>query len=73
MDDNPVMIPGPGTECALVKSDHDAILCVPEEYCSDTVFPVALFSPLAIFLEKRQTRTDIGEFAVFENHKIELL
>lgn len=53
MDDNPVMIPGPGTECALVKSDHEAILCVPEEYCSETVFPVAVFSLLVILLKEQ--------------------
>lgn len=35
----PVTIDGPGTGCAFVMCDQEAILCTPDEYWRATVFP----------------------------------
>lgn len=72
------MIPGPGTECALVKSDHEAILCVPEEYCRETVLPLYVLASMYPSDDDdswkiKNILTDIRKLAIFENHKIKLL
>lgn len=73
------MIPGPGTRCAFVMCDHEAILCTPEAYCRDTVLPVTtkvLFvsrtlkgPPAALALV---LLTDICKLPVLKDVEIEL-
>jgi hypothetical protein len=66
------MIPGPGTGCALVRCDHEAILCTPDEYCRDTVFPVikseVLQSGTGI-----DSLTNVSKLPVLEDKEVVLL
>lgn len=66
------MIPGPGTGCALVRCDHEAILCTPDEYCNDTVFPVIKIESLRSTIEINSL-TDVSELPVLEDKEVVLL
>jgi hypothetical protein len=62
----------------LVRSDHEAMRCVPDEYCRETVLPSKGHQHTALLgvVESSTVAgglTNVGELAVLKDDKVELL